>query len=178
MEPTRKGPPAAGAGSFDRKIAELDNQMIFAAPRDAIPAITSPDLLSVAQASIETGDPARSYLADDDRILGVVYGGLARGYPLNLGWWHEVINDHLGDRFISITYCPLTGTGLVFDATDNEGEQIELGVSGFLLNSNLVLYDRRDDLSLYPQMTYIGLFGTYRDKSLELLPVIETTWGL
>jgi hypothetical protein len=111
------------------------------------------------------------------RVLGVVHNGVARAYPLNLGWWHEVINDHIGDGFISVTYCPLTGTGLVFDANTDSG-QLELGVSGLLLNSNLVLYDRRDDRSLYPQMTYVALVGDYRDESLQLLPVVETTWAL
>lgn len=167
----------AGAGSFDRKIGELDEQLIFAAPRDAIPALTNPDLLTATAASLGGSDVENAYLDDTDRVLGVVHNGVARAYPLNLGWWHEVINDRIGDGFISVTYCPLTGTGLVFDANTDSG-QLELGVSGLLLNSNLVLYDRRDDRSLYPQMTYVALIGDYRDESLQLLPVVETTWAL
>jgi hypothetical protein len=172
---------SATGGSFDRKIGELDEQLIFVVPRDAIPALTNPELLSAAAASLNSGEVGQAYLDDSDRVLGVEHNGMARAYPLNLGWWHEVINDRFNDDFISVTYCPLTGTGLVFAANDTAGDgntQIELGVSGLLLNSNLVLYDRRDDRSLYPQMTYIGLVGDHRDESLQLLPVVETTWGL
>ncbi|MCY3667598.1 MAG: DUF3179 domain-containing (seleno)protein, partial [Gemmatimonadetes bacterium] len=46
------------------------------------------------------------------------------------------------------------------------------------LNSNLVLYDRRDEKTLYPQMIYTGISGAHKGQRLQLLPVVETTWGL
>ena len=61
------------------------------------------------------------YLRPDDLVLGVVINGEARAYPHNIGWWHEIVNDKIGGRAISVTFCPLTGTGLVFDATDAHG---------------------------------------------------------
>lgn len=169
----------ARAGSFDKDIKELDLQIIFVVPRDAIAAVTNPVLLSadVATWRDDNSDP-RAYVADDDRVLGVVRDGVARAYPVNVGWWHEIINDRLGDSSISVTYCPLTGTGLVFDVAKADGSQGELGVSGLLLNGNLVMYDRRDDRSIYPQMTFTGLTGEYRGKALEVLPAVETTWAL
>ena len=63
------------------------------------------------------------YLSDRDLVLGVVINGEARAYPLNIGWWHEIVNDKIGGRPISVTFCPLTGTGLVFDARDEDGSQ-------------------------------------------------------
>ena len=138
-------------------------------PRDGIPAMTNPQ--SVAP------EDAR-YLADSDLVLGVVANGAARAYPHRLGWTHEVINDQLGGQYISVTFCPLTSTGLVFDAMASDSTQIELGVSGMILNSNLVLYDRRDEKTLYPQMIYTGISGTRKGQRLQLLPVVETTWGL
>lgn len=169
---------SAQSGDFPFGITELDNQLISIVPRDAIPAMTNPVPVTAQQATFVAGGDIGStaYVADDDRVLGVVLDGQARAYPINLGWWHEVINDRLGGRPISVTYCPLTGTGLVFDAAGPDGAQFELGVSGLLLNSNLVLYDRRDDRTLYPQMTHRGLTGQFRDERLRLLPVIETTW--
>ena len=103
-------------------------------------------------------------------------GGEAKAYPENLGWWHEIINDRIGDTFISVTLCPLTGTGLVFDAEGDAGEQIEFGVSGLLLNSNLVMFDRRDQNTLIPQMIYTAISGEFQ-RQLRLLPVVETTWA-
>ncbi|MCY3665503.1 MAG: DUF3179 domain-containing (seleno)protein, partial [Gemmatimonadetes bacterium] len=110
-------------------------------PRDGIPAMTNPQSVAPEDAH---------YLADSDLVLGVVANGAARAYPHRLGWTHEVINDQLGGQYISVTFCPLTSTGLVFDAMASDSTQIELGVSGMILNSNLVLYDRRDEKTLYP----------------------------
>ena len=90
----------------------------------------------------------------------------------------STVNDQIGGQSITITLCPLTGTGMVFNTTDEDGSQIELGVSGLLINSNLVMYDRRDGTTLYPQMLYTGITGTYKNEQLELLPVVETTWAM
>jgi len=70
------------------------------------------------------------YLRSDDLILGVVINGEARAYPHNIGWWHEIVNDKIGNQAISVTFCPLIGTGLVFNATDEGGRQFQLGVRG------------------------------------------------
>ena len=93
-------------------------------------------------------------------MLGVAINGEARAYPHNIGWWHETVNDKIGGRAISVTFCPLTGMGLVFDATDAHGGQFQLGVSGLLFNTNLVMYDRRDGDTLYPRTRVIekGLY--------------------
>lgn len=138
-------------------------------PRDGIPAMTNPQIVSPDQVH---------YLSDEDLVLGIELNGHARAYPHNLGWKHEVVNDSLGGQYISVTFCPLTSTGLVFDATDSSGAQIELGVSGVLINSNLVLYDRRDERTLYPQMIHAAISGPHTGDRLELLPITETTWGL
>ena len=118
------------------------------------------------------------YVREDDLVLGMFVGGVAKAYPENLGWRHEIINDIIGRQPISVTFCPLTGTGLVFATADEQGQQFELGVSGLLINSNLVMYDRRDFRTLYPQMIYTGITGDFKDQRLELLPVVETTYSL
>jgi hypothetical protein len=91
------------------------------------------------------------YLSDTDLILGVVVEGEARAYPHNIGWWHEIVNDRVSGHPVSVTFCPLTGTGLVFDGKRDRRRRMELGVSGLLYNTNLVMFDREDE-SLYPQI--------------------------
>ena len=68
-----------------------------------------------------------------------------------------------------MTFCPLTGTGLVFDATDAHGGQFQLGVSGLLFNTNLVMYDRRDGDTLYPRTRVIEK-GLYHLQSYAKYP--------
>jgi len=124
-------------------------------PRDGIPALTNPPFTDASSAS---------YLAEEDLVLGVVIGGEARAYPHNIGWWHEIVNDRVNGFPISVTFCPLTSTGLVFEALDDNGEQFELGVSGLLFNNNLIMYDRRDNNTLYPQIAYKGVEGSRRES--------------
>lgn len=137
--------------------------------KDGIPALTNPTFV---------GPDEVNYLAEDDVIMGLVINGQPRAYPHNIGWWNEVINDRVGDQSVVVSLCPLTGTGQVFNATDGDGSQIEFGVSGLLINSNLVMYDRRDGETLYPQMIYTAINGPQVGDRLELMPVVETTWAL
>ncbi len=159
------------AGAFDRSdLGEIGDHIFSGGPpRDGIPAMNNPQIVAPDQVS---------YVAESDLVLGVYVNGIARAYPENLGWWHEIINDDIGGQFISVTFCPLTGTGLVFNTTDGIGRQFEFGVSGLLANSNLIMYDRRDFETLYPQMIYTGISGSRRNQRLELLPVVETTWEM
>ena len=162
----------ASSGGFDQfaDIGELAEHLLSGGPpRDGIPAMTDPQIVEPDQVT---------YVNPDDLVLGVVINGVARAYPHNLGWWHEIINDEVGGEYISATFCPLTGTGQVFKATGDGGERIEFGVSGMLINSNLVMYDRRDNQTLYPQMIYTGIAGPRKEETLELWPVVETTWAM
>lgn len=156
------------AGVFE-DVASLTEQVVALGNRDQFPAVTNPTWVGATEVD---------YLAEDDLVLGVYLNGVAKAYPENLGWWHEVINDEIAGQFISVTYCPLTGTGLNYNTTTQDGEQIELGVSGLLLNSNLVVYDRGDGTTLFPQMLFTGINGARTGERLELLPVVETTWAL
>lgn len=165
--PAGNHPPLSGAG-LDLDGFPLDAIVSGGPPKDGIPALTNP--VFVRQSEV-------SYLGDEDLVLGIVVGGEPRAYPENIGWWHEIVNDRIGGQPISITFCPLTGTGLVFATQDEGGGQFELGVSGLLFNNNLVMYDRRDGLTLYPQLFFTAVEGPRQGESLRLLPVVETTWG-
>ena len=136
---------------------------------DGIPSMTDPDFVAADDAD---------FVLDNELVMGVYLHGVARAYPEALGWHHEVINDVIGGQGVAVTLCPLTGTGLVFDATDDDGRRFELGVSGGLINSNLVMYDRRDNETLWPQMIYTAIRGSYAGEELQLLPVVETTWAM
>ena len=152
-------------------VEDFPRSQIFSGgpPKDGIPALNNPDFVSATDAF---------FLSDFDFVFGVFINGEAKAYPHAAGWWHEIVNDVVGGVPISQTLCPLTGTGLVFRTADDDGSQFELGVSGLLFNSNLIMYDRRDNTTLYPQMSFTGIDGNFFGESLELMPVVETTWGM
>ena len=148
-------------------LEQIEGLLVALGAKDQFPAMTNPQIISAAE---------QQYVSDTDRVLGLIINGQARAYPASLGWWHEIVNDLLGGQFVSVTFCPLTGTKLALAATDSSGGQIEYGVSGLLVYANLVLYDRADD-ALYPQMIHTGFAGDSKGVQLELLPALETTWS-
>ena len=151
-------------------VCDLDSDLLVSslAP-NAIPALTQPDMVTAE-------DPDAGYLLDTDRILGVYMNGEARAYPHNILWHHEIVNDRFGDDWVSVTFCPLTGSGLAFDP-QFAGAPLDLGVSGLLYANNLVLYDRVTEEVYGPQLSVEGRCGAFRGQALTLLPVQEMSWG-
>ena len=151
-------------------ICSLDpNLLLFSLPPDAIPALSLPAM--VAADAVDAG-----YLFDFDRVLGVVIDGEARAYPHNILWHHEIVTDVINDTRFSVTYCPLTGSGLVFSPFI-DGAQLDLGVSGLLFANNLVLFDRVTGGVFGPQLSADGKCTIWRNKSLALMSVQEMSWG-
>jgi len=115
-------------------------------------------------------------LAGSDRVIGVVYDGQALAVPHSVLWTHEVVNvDEWGGRRFAVTYCPLTGSSLVFDRGVIDGA--EFGVSGLLFDNNLILYNRNDGTSLWPQMSRRATCGAEVGRPLETMPLVEMTWA-
>lgn len=129
--------------------------------QDGIPSIDAPRFQSPEDATVENGEP----------IFGVVKNGVARAYPQKILVWHEIVNDVIGGEPVSITYCPLTGTSQGFDRGASE-----FGVSGRLVNSNLVMYNRTHD-DWWSQVLATGINGPGGGYSLREFRVYWTTWG-
>ena len=161
------GTPTTTLG--DVRCALDPDFLVTSVGRDAIPALTDPLMVGPE-------DPGADYLVDSDRVLGVFLDGEARAYPHNILWHHEIVNDRVGGLPISVTYCPLTGSGLAFDRRVSSRE-LDLGVSGLVYASNLVLYDRVTDAVFGPQLKVDGACGSFRGETLGLVPVQEMSWG-
>ena len=133
--------------------------------KDGIPALADPEF-------IEAG--AADYLSDEDLVIGFVVGNEARAYPHDILDWHEIINDHVAGVNISITYCPLTGTGIGWNR-EIDGKVTSFGVSGLLYNSNLIPYDRSTN-SNWSQIRLDCVNGALKGREVETFPLVETTW--
>ncbi len=138
--------------------------------RDGIPALLDPALVGVAA-------PEADYLRDFDRVIGIEVGGTFIAVPHNVLWWHEIVNfDDLGVP-LAVSYCPLTGSSMVFDRTSVHGS--DFGVSGLLYNNNLIMFNRRNDggqESLFPQMARGARCGPLDGAPLPMYPAVEMRW--
>lgn len=134
--------------------------------KDGIPAIDQPDFVAAGSAP---------FVRDGDTVLGLVRGGVARAYPVRILNWHEVVNDRFDNDAVVITFCPLCGTGVAFNAMI-DGRVLSFGVSGLLYNSDVLLYDRQTQ-SLWSQLLAQAISGPMKGRRLTMLPLTHTTWA-
>lgn len=134
--------------------------------KDGIPSIDNPKFITAAEAS---------FMDDWRLVIGIKEGGEARAYPHIILDWHEVVNDAINNNFITISYCPLTGTSFGWKSIAN-GVQSNFGVSGLLYNTNLILYDRNTD-SNWSQLRLQCVNGPLISDRPILTNVVETDWG-
>lgn len=141
-------------------LEEIKANLVGGGPaKDGIPSIDNPRYVNAIVAQLK----------DDDTVVGIVRGEKAYAYPQRILYWHEVVNDEIDGEKISVTYCPLTGSFIGF-------KNAELGVSGKLYNSNLVMYDRATGSNI-PQILATAIDGPIKGDSLEQIPVVVTTWA-
>lgn len=131
--------------------------------QDGIPSIDEP--------SIGDANRGDDLVDEGDPVFGVVVDGKARAYGRHVLVWHEIVNDELGGTNLAVTYCPLTGTPVGF-----ERGGVEFGVSGRLVNNNLVMYDRATE-SWWPQVLGRAVDGPHAGDALREVRVTWTTWG-
>ena len=113
------------------------------------------------------------WLLPGSRVLGLEINGVIRAYPLPILNWYEIVNDSVGGVPLAVTYCPLSGTGMVY-RRDFSGTITNLGVSGLLYNSELMLYDRESE-SLWSKVMGQSVSGPRKGGRLITVPIENTT---
>ncbi len=136
------------------------NMMSGGPPPDGIPSIDEPQFLEAEEADLDPGD----------KVVGLAHNGAVRAYPHAILVVHEIVNHEVGGENLAITYCPLTAT-----AQGYKTGSTTLGVSGRLINSNLVMYDR-DTGSLWPQISATAIAGEREGETLDEVELFWTTW--
>jgi hypothetical protein len=147
------------ATDFSKSRIKWDEIQSGGPPKDGIPAIDKPAFATVAEISD---------LTPKDPVIGLDIEGDARAYPLRILIWHEIVNDTVGGRPVTVTYCPLCNSALVFDR--RVGDRIlDFGTTGKLRNSDLVMYDRQTE-SWWQQFTGEAIVGALSGSELKLVP--------
>lgn len=127
--------------------------------KDGIPPIENPKFSVVTDIN---------FIPDERRVLGIIKNGEVLAYPHQILDWHEIVND---DSQITITYCPLTATGIAWNPTEGP----DFGTSGLIYRNNLVAYDRKTG-SLWSQMRLRSINGEHLGASIKPLNILDTTW--
>lgn len=64
--------------------------------RDAIPALDHPKFVPSKDAD--------RFLRPKDRVLAITMNGATKAYPIKILNWHEIVNDEIGGRPITVTW--------------------------------------------------------------------------
>ncbi len=143
------------------------DQILSGGPgKDGIPAITDPSFVSLNDSEV----------ADEVQVMVVEHNGETKIYPYSILVWHEIVNDTVGGKDLAITFCPLCGSAIVFER-EVDGEVIDFGVSGFLYESNLLMYSREDSETLWSQSRGEAVVGERTGTKLVHYPTQVTTFG-
>jgi hypothetical protein len=101
-------------------------------------------------------------------VLSLEINGDARTYPIRVLTWHEIVNDTVGGKPVTVTYCPLCNAAIVFERTV-KGKELDFGTTGLLRNSDLIMYDRQTQ-SWWQQFTGEAIVGGMLGTKLTLVP--------
>jgi hypothetical protein len=128
-------------------------------------AIQMPEFVAAAEAG---------FLQDDDILLGVVSGHVAKAYPAADLAQHGAVADTVPDGPISVTWCGVCNTGLVFRAEVN-GRRLRFQYDR-MVGANEVQKDFETGTS-WQQATGEAIDGPLKGTRLQLYPAVRTTWA-
>ncbi|MCK5735071.1 MAG: DUF3179 domain-containing protein, partial [Spirochaetaceae bacterium] len=152
---------------FSRMLINPSSILSGGPPKDGIPAVDHP--------SYESTREAGGWLSDNEPVILVRVGNEARIYPIQILTWHEIINDELGGIPLTVSFCPLCNTGVVFKRS-HSGLILDFGTTGRLRNSNLIMYDRQTE-SWWQQATGEAVIGDFAGDKLDFYPSLTLSFS-
>lgn len=164
-------PSASGLPGFKTNTLltdiSLDELVETDVGRDGVAVLFNPDF----EGSITAG----RWLARGEPVIAVESEGVAKAYPLQIMIWHRIVNDKLNRDEIIVTFSPFSGSVAVYQAEINAFGD-EFGYSGFLYNSNMLMYDDSTE-SFWSQLTGRCIVGSYLGEVLTRVPFQIMSFG-
>jgi hypothetical protein len=151
---------------FSKANPDLSGALSGGPTKDGIPALTNPEFIPLSEADYPDSVQAIVLKSDTE----------TRVYPYNILTWHEIVNDTFDGTPVAVTFCPLCGSAIVYNRTLPDGSITTFGVSGSLLESNMIMYDRATE-NLWQQSTGETLAGSFFPATLKLEPFQLMTLG-
>ncbi len=175
-DPGITNPGGPDGGGLDLSLlCAFTTDAVFAGGvgRGGIPALVNPVFVPASHPDAGYADDYAASGAVEARVVGLLVDGTPVAIPHNILWWHEIVNADLGGRRLAITYCPLTGSAIVFDVTAAGVDRC--GVSGVVFQNNLVMFDRETE-SLWSQMCALAGDGDRLGAKLVQVRAVEMRW--
>ncbi|MEM8922049.1 MAG: DUF3179 domain-containing (seleno)protein [Actinomycetota bacterium] len=134
-------------------------------PRGGIPELNDPERVAAGDAD---------WMEPDEVVFGAVIDGEAVAYPFRILGHHELANDTIAGTPVSVVFCTLCRTALLFDRRV-DGQVLDFQTSGLLVNSNKIMVDVQTD-TLWSHLEATGIGGPLEGVVLDQFPLETTTW--
>ncbi|MGH9013300.1 MAG: DUF3179 domain-containing protein [Acidimicrobiia bacterium] len=154
------------ADGFPSPLIDPSEVISGGPPPDGIPPIDEPKFVRASSAT---------FLEDDEPVLAIEVDGEARAYPIQIMTWHEIVNDTIAGRPVTVTYCPLCNSAIAYDRRLGD-RVLDFGTSGLLYQSALVMYDRQTE-SLWSHFTGEAVIGALTGEEVGLIPMSTVSWS-
>jgi hypothetical protein len=128
-------------------------------------AIHQPEFVAASEAT---------FLQDDDVLLGITSGNVAKAYPAADLSQHGAVFDQVPDGPISVTWCGVCNTGIAFHAEVN-GRTLHFQYDR-MVGANEVQKDLETGSS-WQQATGEAIDGPLKGTRLKPYPAVRTTWA-
>lgn len=165
-EPPPRGAEREFSTDFNKHTVSYTEVLSGGPPKDGIPAIDDPQFVDVSEAD--------TWLNPVEPVILVEVGEEARAYPIQILMWHEIVNDAVGGLPLTITFCPLCNTAIVFERSF-EAMVLDFGTTGRLRFSNLIMYDRQTE-TWWQQATGEAIAGEFAGSHLRFYPGAMISW--
>ena len=90
---------------FNKSLIDFAEVIAGGPPKDGIPAIDNPKFQVISKAQ---------HIGDREPVMVLQVQQQVKVYPLQILIWHEIVNDHIANLPITVTYCPLCNAAIVF----------------------------------------------------------------
>ena len=151
---------------FPDPLVNVDEIRSGGPPPDGIPSIDDPRFAAVDEVN---------FLEDNEPVLALEVDGESRAYPVQILIWHEIVNDTVAGIPVAVTYCPLCNSAIAYDRRLGD-RVLELGTSGRLYQSAMVMYDRQTE-SLWSHFTGVAIVGFLTGEQLQTFPMATVSWA-
>ena len=128
-------------------------------------AIHQPEFVAASEAT---------FLQDDDILLGITRGSVAKAFPAADLAQHGAVFDKMPDGPVSVTWCGVCNTGIVFRA-EVKGRTLRFQYDR-MVGANEVQKDMETGSS-WQQATGEAIDGPLKGTRLTLYPAVRTTWA-
>ncbi len=150
--------------NFNKTIVNFSDIIPGGPPKDGIPSLDKPVFISFSEAD--------KWLNSNEPVIAVEIKGVARAYPIQILIWHEIVNDKVGGTPVTVTFCPLCNSSIVFDRRlEFKGKSylFDFGTTGKLRNSDLIMYDRQTE-TWWQQFIGTAIVGDLTGANLTMIP--------